>query len=93
MGFWEKFKLIGSKVFEFLLPLIQKFLQEGGLFALQMAFKYVPMIAETMGDKSGDEKRAEVVRLILEEAKAKGISISTSMINAAIEAAVAKFQK
>jgi hypothetical protein len=45
-----------------------------------------------MGDKSGDEKRAEVFRLIMEEAKTKGVSLSTSMINAAIEAAVAKFK-
>lgn len=93
MGFWEKIKLVGSQIFEFFLPLIQKFLQEGGLFALQMAFKYVPQIAATMSDKSGEEKRKEVFRLIMEEATAKGLSLSTSMINAAIEAAVAKFQK
>jgi len=92
MTFWEKIKLFGSQIWEYVWPLIQKFLQEGGLVALQMAFIYVPQIAASMGDANGEAKRAEVIRLMLEEAKARGLTLSTSMINAAIEAAVAKLK-
>jgi len=93
MALWEKLKLIMTQVFDFLLPFISRFLTEAGQFALMAAFKYVPVIAMTMTGKDGDEKRKEVFRLIMEEAKAKGIELSTSLVNAAIEAAVAKFKK
>jgi hypothetical protein len=87
MTFWEKLKLIGSKIFQFFLPLIQRFVQESGPIILAMALKYVPQIAATMGDKDGEEKRKAVVALMLAECKEKGIAVSMSMINAAIEIA------
>ena len=90
---WEKIKLFGSKVFEFLLPLIKTFAKEGGLIALQLAFEVIPVIAMTHKGKSGDEKRAEAFKQIMDVAKTKGITLSTSMVNAAIEAAVAKIKE
>jgi hypothetical protein len=92
MGFWENFKIIGSKVFQFFIPLIQRFLQEGGPIILEMAFKYVPQIAASMSDKDGESKRKEVIRLMMEEAKLRGITLSMSLVNAAIELAVAKLK-
>ena len=93
MGFWENFKIISSKVFQFFLPLIQKFLQEGGPIILSLAFEIIPVIAMTHKGADGDAKRKEAFRQISERAKAQGIVISSSLINAAIELAVAKLKE
>jgi hypothetical protein len=93
MGFMDKVKVIFSKVLEFLLPLIRKFLVDGGLIALQLAFEVVPIVAQSFAHGSGEEKRKEAFKMILDKAKAQGLVLSTSMINAAIEAAVAKLKE
>jgi hypothetical protein len=73
--------------------MIRSIMTDVGMIALTMALKYVPQIAATMGDKDGEAKRQEVIRLMLEEAKAKGITLSMSVINSAIELAVAKLKE
>jgi hypothetical protein len=93
MAFMEKVKVVFSKVLEFLLPLIKKFLADGGLIALQLAFEVVPIIASTMGDSDGESKRKAAYDMILKKAASQGLILSTSMINAAIEAAVAKLKE
>ena len=81
-----------SKIFELLLPFIKRITTDAGIFALEMAILYVPQIALSMKDADGEAKRKEVFRLIKKAAKAKGIEIADSIINAAIEAAVAKLK-
>jgi hypothetical protein len=89
MGFIDSFKVFGSKVFGFFLPLIQKFLQDSGPIIISLALKYVPQIAATMGDKDGETKRKAVIDLIVKDLQAQGIAISMNLVNAAIEMAVA----
>jgi LL-H family phage holin len=93
MTFFEKVKFTMSKVFEMLLPFLKKMTSDAGIFALEMAILYVPQIADSMKDADGAEKRKEVFRLIQEAAKAKGIQMTDSIINGAIEAAVAKLKQ
>jgi hypothetical protein len=93
MSFWEKVKFTLSKIFELLLPFIKRMSSDVGMFALEMAIIYVPQVAYSFKDAEGEEKRREVIRLIKEAAIAKGIAISDSIINAAIEAAVAKLKQ
>jgi LL-H family phage holin len=93
MAFWQSLKLTFSKVFELLLPFIKRMASDAGIFALEMAVIYVPQVANSLKDKDGAEKRKEVFRLIQEAAKAKGIVLADSIINAAIEAAVAKLKQ
>ena len=93
MTFIEKVKFSLSKVFEMLLPFIKKMTSDAGIFALELAIKYVPEIALSMKDADGAAKRKEVFRLIQEAAKAKGIQLADSVINGAIEAAVAKLKQ
>lgn len=87
MTFWEKMKLAGSKILEFFLPMIRKMMTDVGMIALTMALKYVKQIAETIGDADGEAKRKAVIELMIAEARSKGIELSMSVINAAIELA------
>ena len=75
------------------MPFIKKMTTDAGIFALEMAIIYVPQINDSFKDKDGAAKRAEVFRLIQEAAKAKGIQLADSIINGAIEAAVAKLKQ
>ena len=93
MGFCDNLKIMFSKIFEFFLPLIKKFLAEGGPIILALAFEIIPVIAMTHKNAEGDAKRKEAFRQISERAKAQGIVISSSLINAAIELAVAKLKE
>jgi len=93
MSFVEKLKFIMSKVFELLLPFLKRMTTDAGIFALEMAILYVPQINDSFKDKDGAEKRAEVFRLIKEAAQKKGIELADSIVNGAIEAAVAKLKQ
>jgi LL-H family phage holin len=93
MAFWQSLKLSFSKAFGLLLPFIKRMASDAGIFALEMAIIYVPQVADSFKDKDGAEKRKEVFRMIQEAAKAKGIVLADSVINAAIEAAVAKLKE
>ena len=92
MGFFENLKIMFSKIFQFFLPLIQKFLAEGGPIILALAFEIIPVIAITHKGQDGDAKRKEAFRQISERAKAQGIALADSLIYAAIELAVAKLK-
>ena len=93
MAFWQNLKLSFTKVFGLLLPFIRRMADEAGVFALEQAILYTKQVAESFKDKDGAEKRKEVFRLVQEAAKAKGIVLADSIINAAIEAAVAKLKE
>jgi LL-H family phage holin len=90
MAFSEWLKVIFGAIGTFLVPFIKRFLAEGGLALSAAATEVVQMLAST--SMSGDDKRKEAFRLIVERLKAKGLNLSTSLINAAIEAAVAKLK-
>lgn len=90
MTFSEWFKIIFGQIGTFLVPLIKRFLSETGLALAEVATEVVEMLATT--DMSGDDKRKEATRLILERLKAKGITASTSFVQDAIQAAVAKLK-
>jgi len=92
MGFMEKVGIVFSKVFQFFLPLIQRFVQEGGPIILALAFEIIPVVAMTHKTADGEAKRKEAFRQIAERAKAQGIVLSASLINAAIELAYAKLK-
>ncbi len=90
MTFSEWFKVIFGAIGTFLVPLIKRFLSETGLALAEAATEVVEMLASS--EMSGDDKRKEATRLILERLKAKGLTASTSFIHDAIQAAVAKLK-
>jgi hypothetical protein len=87
MSFWEKFKIIGSKVFTFLLPFIMTFFKAYGPILLQAA---ADAIAVYMNDPSmsNDEKRAAQYSMIAETMKKQGYTIATGEIYDAIQVAI-----
>lgn len=90
MAFSEWFKVIFGAIGTFLVPFIKRFLTEAGLALAAAATEVVQVLADT--SMTGDEKRKEAFKLIVERLKAKGITLSSSLIYAAIEAAVAKLK-
>ena len=93
MTFWEKMKVVFSDIWDFLAPFVKIFLSGAGMILAEVAMKAVTEIALTMGDADGDTKRKEAFQRIQAELIAKGITLSVSVINAAIEAAVQKLKE
>jgi hypothetical protein len=87
MAFSEWLKVIFGAIGTFLIPLIKRFLTDGALALAAAATEVVTMLADTT--MSGEDKRKEAFRLIVERLRVKGITLSSSLIYAAIEAAVA----
>jgi LL-H family phage holin len=90
MAFSEWLKVIFGAIGTFLIPLIKRFLSDAGIALAAAATEVVQLLADTT--MTGDEKRKEAFRLIVERLKAKGITLSSSLIYAAIEAAVQKLK-
>jgi LL-H family phage holin len=90
MAFSEWIKIIFGAIGTFLIPLIKRFLTDGALALAAAATEVVTMLADTT--MTGEDKRKEAFKLIVERLKAKGITLSSSLIYAAIEAAVAKLK-
>jgi LL-H family phage holin len=90
MALSEWLKVIFGAIGTFLIPLIKRFLTDGAIALAEAATEVVTLLANTT--MTGDEKRKEAFRLIVERLKAKGIVLSSSLIYAAIEAAVAKLK-
>ena len=90
MSFWAKLKLAFSNVWDFLTPFFKSFATSVGQVILQEAYKAVIMVAtDPTLLKDGDKQKAAFDK-IKANLIAAGISASTSMINGAIEAALAK---
>ena len=85
---WLKILFVAIGVF--LAPFIRQFLTDIGIALAEAAMEAVQAVADS--GLSGEEKRKEAFRLIYERLKAKGIEVSSSLINGAIEAAVAKLK-
>jgi hypothetical protein len=92
MTFMQKVKLFFSKVGDFLTPLVKLFASEAGKVVADAALKAVSATAQYAFDND-EAKRKNAYDLILADLKYQGIKVSTSMVNAAIEAAVIKMKE
>jgi hypothetical protein len=88
----EKFKFIVSGLWAFLSPFIKILLTTGGTILIQSCMAAVTAVATNMQDSSGEEKRAQALRIIQADLTNKGIAMTASVINAALEAAVVKMK-
>ena len=89
-SFIEKLKLLFSAVEEFLLPFCNQFLTAVGPIVLAAAEQAV--IALATQSMTGGEKQTAAFAKIVEDLKSQGITVAASIINGAIEAAVAKIK-
>jgi hypothetical protein len=92
MSFAEKMKLFFSKVWDFLYPFVKVFLSQAGSVLASAAIAAVKIVAETHKDADGDTKRKAAFNLIKDDLAAKGITLASSFIFSAIEAAVQKLK-
>jgi hypothetical protein len=90
---WIQIKAMVLGVWEFLVPFIKTFLTKSGVALAQIALQVVADIAADKTLITDDEKRKAAFDRIKDQLIAGGISIGVevtdSMINRAIEAAVA----
>lgn len=83
-----KLKVAGGEVWDFLYPFIQLFMSETGQAVAAAAMVAVTECAATMGEANGQEKRKAAYDKMVYILATKGILVGTSVIYAAIEAAV-----
>jgi hypothetical protein len=88
----EKLKFIVSEVWAFLLPFIKILLTSGGKILMNAALEAVQACA-SMKDASGAQKRDAAFAIITAKLTGAGVEMATSVINAAIEAAVQKINE
>lgn len=95
MSFGEKIKFMFSRIWDFLAPFVKIFISSAGPILAASALQAVQTVA-TYAIDNDEQKRARAFALIVSDLKSKGIGIgveiTTSMINAAIEAAVQKMK-
>ncbi len=87
---WEKVKFIMSQLWEFLKPFIKILMSEFGQALADAAMKAV--LFASSQDMSNSDKRDTAFKMIMEDLKTKGISVSSSVIYTAIEVAVQKLK-
>jgi ribosome-associated translation inhibitor RaiA len=96
MTFSERLKLVFSKIWDFLAPFVKVFLSSAGNILAASAITAVKTVAQTMGEADGAAKRKAAFTTIVTALKGQGITlgvqVTTSMIYAAIEAAVQKLK-
>ncbi|WP_316347629.1 phage holin, LLH family [Desulfuromonas acetoxidans] len=88
----SRFKLFFSSAWSFLKPFVSIFMSAAGPVLADAATKAVKATAQSLADGSGSDKRQAAYDLIVDDLKSQGVAlgttVTTSMINAAIEAAV-----
>ena len=91
MSILDDIGLFFSRTFHALLPFIKQFFTDAGKILLNTATKVVFQIAAdpSLLTASGAEKRQIAYDAIVKDLTAAGITLGTSVINGAIEAAVA----
>ena len=96
VSFFEKVKLLASSVWDFIAPFVKIFLTKAGQLLAKSAIMAVQAVAISMEEASGSDKRDAAFGLIVDDLKRQGVvigaEITTSLINAAIEAAVQKLK-
>lgn len=93
MSYWQKIKFIFSQIFKFLEPFIKIFLAKSGKILAEAAMRAVVATAASYRDSDGETKRKEAFKMIKEDLERREIELGASVINAAIEAAVAKLKQ
>jgi hypothetical protein len=95
MSFKDKLKLLFSNIWSFISPFVKIFAQAAGPLLAASALTAVKTVSQYAIDNDED-KRRQAFKLIEQDLKTQGIAIgvtiTTSMINAAIEAAVQKLK-
>lgn len=89
---WEKIKFFLSDVWVFLQPFVEQLLSDSGKVLARAALSAVTAVAQNMIGSTNEEKRQAAFEMILDDLKVSGIEIGTSVINAALEAAVVKMK-
>lgn len=87
---FEKISFIMSKMWEFLKPFIKVLMSQAGQILADAAMSAVMVMADQ--NISNSEKREEAFKIIVEDLKKRGITVSSSIIYATIEAAVQKLK-
>jgi len=91
--FWIKLKMFFGNVGDFLMPFVKIFISQAGQILMNTALKVVMDIAKDPSLATDQAKRDAAFQAIMADLKAKGITLGTSTINAAIEAAVQKIKE
>lgn len=90
----NRFKLLFSSLWVFLQPFVNIFLSEFGPVLAKSALAAVKVTAANFAAEPGSVKREHAYALIVSDLKYQGIQlgaqVTSSMINAALEAAVQK---
>lgn len=96
MSFTERMKFVFSNMWDFLAPFIKLFLTKAGPVLAAAALSAVKIMAENRSGLTNNQKRDAAYNVIVDDLKTQGlligIDVSTSMVNAAIEAAVQKLK-
>lgn len=94
MSFKEKMKLVFSSVWGFISPFVKIFVSSAGQILAGVALDVVKQIAAdpSLVGSGNLDKRQAAFEKIKGELVARGLEASTSVINAAIEAAVQKLK-
>lgn len=91
-----RFKLLFSSLWAFLQPFVNVFLSEFGPVLAKSALAAVKITAANLATEPGAVKRENAYAMIVSDLKRQGIQlgaqITSSMINAALEAAVQKLK-
>lgn len=91
-----RFKLLFSSLWAFLQPFVNVFLSEFGPALAKSALAAVKITAANLAAEPGSVKRENAYTLIVSDLRHQGIQIgaqvTSSMINAALEAAVQKLK-
>jgi hypothetical protein len=90
---FEKMKFILGQMWSFLAPFIRQMMTQAGVILAQTALSAVATVELSMMGEDGASKRAAAFDKIKSELITQGVSIATSTINAALEAAVVKISE
>lgn len=88
---WEKFKIISSSIWAFVLPFLRQLMSKAGPILAAAALSAVKAVAANATGASNPEKQKLAFEAIVSDLQRQGINVGvdvgTSMINAAIEVA------
>ena len=86
----DKIKFMLSGIWVFLLPFVKILMSQAGQILAESAMKAVQTMANR--DLDNDQKRATAYKMIVLDLKNAGLGMATSVINAALEAAVIRMK-
>ena len=89
---WLAIKLAMSSVWTFLLPFLQTMLTSAGQILAASALSAVKQVAADPTMITDIQKRDMAFALIVKNLETQGIQLGTSVVNAALEAAVLKLK-